>query len=167
MVYGLDYTPSLLESLVSVPNTNDASKVPSASAALDSDPAATKANLVDLGKPEASNHKEDASRIRRTMSSSHSFMGWKERMTLRTLSLPMPNAVVNAQADSDVGAGAQQEGGAINATTTTHQLLRPKVPQYRGLVWVVCEEDLKDDRVALSILRRKPLPTSSTNSEFK
>lgn len=49
-------------------------------------------------------------------------------------------------------------------TTTTHQLLRPKVPQYRGLVWVVCEDDLKDDRVALSILRRKPLPTTFTDA---
>ncbi|KAG2018272.1 serine/threonine/tyrosine-interacting protein, variant 2 [Coprinopsis cinerea AmutBmut pab1-1] len=52
--------------------------------------------------------------------------------------------------------------GPSNAQgTTTHQLLRPKVPQYRGLVWVVCEDDLKDDKVTLSILRRKPLPTAT------
>ena len=37
-----------------------------------------------------------------------------------------------------------------------YKQIRPKVPSYRGLVWVVCEEDI-DDVVALSVLKRKPV----------
>lgn len=38
--------------------------------------------------------------------------------------------------------------------------ITPKIPKYRGLVWVVCEEDLEQagDVVSLRILRRKPVP---------
>ena len=37
--------------------------------------------------------------------------------------------------------------------------ITPKIPKYRGLVWVVCEEDLEQagDIVSLRILRRKPV----------
>lgn len=37
--------------------------------------------------------------------------------------------------------------------------ITPKVPNYRGLVWVVCEDDLEQagDDISLRILRRKPL----------
>jgi dual specificity MAP kinase phosphatase len=40
---------------------------------------------------------------------------------------------------------------------STH--ITPKIPKYRGLVWVVCEEDLEQagDVVSLRILRRKPV----------
>lgn len=44
-----------------------------------------------------------------------------------------------------------------------HKQIRPKVPPYRGLVWVVCEEDL-DDVVALSVLKRKPVHDLSSLS---
>ena len=54
--------------------------------------------------------------------------------------------------------------------------ITPKVPNYRGLVWVVCEDDLEQagDDISLRILRRKPLqenglqgvaPTPSSSSE--
>jgi len=54
--------------------------------------------------------------------------------------------------------------------------ITPKVPNYRGLVWVVCEDDLEQagDDTSLRILRRKPLqengvqgvaPTPSSSSE--
>lgn len=207
MVYGLDYTQSLLDSLPSVSNHNDASKLPSAPG---SNAEAAKANLVDSDKPESSKHKDDGVRLLSAplFSSFHlnhlvshppdhvlyPFLhGLEGENDAQNTFFANANAVVNAQADSDVGAvnshhvvnvtvpnvqvhtqTPQLEGGAINAnsltapsttqTTTTHQLLRPKVPQYRGLVWVVCEDDLKDDRVALSIVRRKPLPTPSTNA---
>ncbi|KDR75977.1 hypothetical protein GALMADRAFT_456206 [Galerina marginata CBS 339.88] len=38
--------------------------------------------------------------------------------------------------------------------------ITPRVPPYRGLVWVVCEEDLEraGDHVTLRVLRRKPAP---------
>ena len=53
--------------------------------------------------------------------------------------------------------------------------ITPKVPNYRGLVWVVCEDDLEQagDNVSLRLLRRKPLqqngaqglaPSSSSES---
>ena len=46
--------------------------------------------------------------------------------------------------------------------------ITPKIPKYRGLVWVVCEEDLEQagDIVSLRILRRKPviLPCEKTGS---
>ena len=51
---------------------------------------------------------------------------------------------------------------------STH--ITPKIPKYRGLVWVVCEEDLEQagDVVSLRILRRKsvvfPLEKSSSSS---
>ena len=40
---------------------------------------------------------------------------------------------------------------------STH--ITPKIPKYRGLVWVVCEEDLEQagDVVSLRILKRKPV----------
>jgi hypothetical protein len=48
-----------------------------------------------------------------------------------------------------------------------HQLLRPKVPRYRGLVRVVREEDVKKggDKVTLRILRRKVNAPSSSGVE--
>ena len=54
---------------------------------------------------------------------------------------------------------------------STH--ITPKIPKYRGLVWVVCEEDLEQagDVVSLRILKRKPVvlpfekPGSSSYSE--
>lgn len=46
--------------------------------------------------------------------------------------------------------------------------ITPKIPKYRGLVWVVCEEDLEQagDVPSLRILRRKPvlLPFEKTGS---
>ena len=51
---------------------------------------------------------------------------------------------------------------------STH--ITPKIPKYRGLVWVVCEEDLEQagDIVSLRILRRKsvvfPFDKSSSSS---
>ena len=54
---------------------------------------------------------------------------------------------------------------------TSH--ITPKIPKYRGLVWVVCEEDLEQagDVVSLRILRRKPVllsseKTSSSSSSY-
>lgn len=53
----------------------------------------------------------------------------------------------------------------------SHELntrITPKIPKYRGLVWVVCEEDIEQagDVVSLRILRRKPvlLPSEKTSS---
>lgn len=53
----------------------------------------------------------------------------------------------------------------------------PPVPAYRGLVWVVCEDDLRTagDTVSLSILRRRPMPqapgepipTSSSDDDYE
>lgn len=41
--------------------------------------------------------------------------------------------------------------------------ITPKIPKYRGLVWVVCEDDLENagDLVSLRILRRKPVISSA------
>jgi dual specificity MAP kinase phosphatase len=53
----------------------------------------------------------------------------------------------------------------------------PPVPAYKGLVWVVCEDDLRaaGDTVSLSILRRRPMPqapgepipTSSSDDDYE
>jgi len=67
-----------------------------------------------------------------------------------------------------------------SSATTVHQhhhgrqqKIVPKVPKYRGLVWVVCEDDLEraGDAVSLTILRRRPsqpftedMPSSSSGS---
>ncbi|KAF9473800.1 hypothetical protein BDN70DRAFT_908748 [Pholiota conissans] len=62
-------------------------------------------------------------------------------------------------------AAASGSGGARATQHTPHQhhahskRITPRVPQYRGLVWVVCEEDLEraGDTVTLRVLRRRPL----------
>lgn len=60
------------------------------------------------------------------------------------------------------------------------QKITPRIPKYRGLVWVVCEDDLEKagDGVTLRVLRRKPVhgpgdgdellmsPPSSSSDEF-
>jgi dual specificity MAP kinase phosphatase len=120
MVYGLDYTPSLLESLVLVSNPNDAPKAPSATRAPESDPAAAK-NLADSDKPEASNQKDDGVRLLPAplFSSFHlnhlvshppdhvlfPFLhGLEGENDAQNTFFANANAVVNAQADSDHGA---------------------------------------------------------------
>ncbi|PPQ92589.1 hypothetical protein CVT25_007281 [Psilocybe cyanescens] len=44
--------------------------------------------------------------------------------------------------------------------------ITPKVPNYRGLVWVVCEEDLEreGDYTSLRVLRRKPVVAPATTT---
>lgn len=152
MVYGLDYTPSLLESLVSVSNPNEASKMSNASAVPDSDPAGAKGNLVGSDKPEASNHKDAVRLLPAPLFSSFHLNhlvshppdhvlfpflhGLEGENDAQNTFFANANAVVNAQADSDVGAvnshhvvnvtvpniqvhtqGTQQEGGAINTVS--------------------------------------------------
>ncbi|KIM40666.1 hypothetical protein M413DRAFT_28455 [Hebeloma cylindrosporum] len=73
---------------------------------------------------------------------------------------------------SSSGTSFRSASNHVHANTR----ITPKVPNYRGLVWVVCEDDLEQagDEVSLRILRRKPLqepnmqgvaPTPSSSSE--
>ncbi|KAF5341806.1 hypothetical protein D9611_001965 [Ephemerocybe angulata] len=74
--------------------------------------------------------------------------------------MPKSHASLMVQgAISSSSASAKPAAGLGGPVVQHHQLLRPKVPRYRGLVWVVCEEDVKGhgDRVTLSVLRRKAL----------
>ncbi|KAF8808654.1 hypothetical protein BYT27DRAFT_7188620 [Phlegmacium glaucopus] len=50
-------------------------------------------------------------------------------------------------------------------THDSNSRITPKIPKYRGLVWVVCEDDLEQagDLVSLRILRRKPVLLGSSS----
>ncbi|KAJ3530575.1 hypothetical protein NMY22_g8515 [Coprinellus aureogranulatus] len=80
----------------------------------------------------------------------------------------MPQSHASIRLSMQQGSQGGSSGGAPGGVLVQHhQLLRPKVPRYRGLVWVVCEEDVKSsgDKVTLSVLRRKPLPRGSDEDE--
>jgi len=54
-------------------------------------------------------------------------------------------------------AAAQGHGALFHHSRP--QKITPRIPKYRGLVWVVCEDDLEKagDGITLSLLRRKPI----------
>lgn len=57
---------------------------------------------------------------------------------------------------------AQDRGQSFHYHLHTHtnpHKVTPRIPKYRGLVWVVCEDDLQKagDGITLRVLRRKPL----------
>ncbi|KJA16448.1 hypothetical protein HYPSUDRAFT_293082 [Hypholoma sublateritium FD-334 SS-4] len=60
------------------------------------------------------------------------------------------------------GAGSRHHGHHQGP----HRRITPRVPAYRGLVWVVCEEDLEraGDAVSLRVLRRRPSRVSADSS---
>ena len=81
-------------------------------------------------------------------------------------------------APASSSATAQGHGGSFHHTRP--QKITPRIPKYRGLAWVVCEDDLEKagDGITLRVLRRKPLyesvngdnlrltpPTSSSSSD--
>jgi len=83
-------------------------------------------------------------------------------------------------ASSSMGPGAHGSGHGYNHHHhhhhNHHPRITPRLPKYRGLVWVVCEDDLEKagDNVTLRILRRKPVdevlnahgqPTPSSSSD--
>lgn len=68
----------------------------------------------------------------------------------------MPRSIESLQAQGAISSSDSTQSGGTGLGQTVvqhHQLLRPKVPRYRGLVWVVCEEDVRGrgDKVTLSI----------------